>query len=152
MPKLKVALVRGPILYKGGSVNSEATPAIAFAYISAFLKQKGYETIIIDGIGEGLNKTWAHFKPGFFCQGLTFNEIIERIPRDVDVIGFEPWEDILFDIMKFESVTSYLKEEMEMIVISEFMEIWKGAEIWDPGPFPSQKYTYSMGTSAKSGK
>ena len=88
MSKLKIALVRGPILFLGGSVNSEATPAIAFAYISSYLKHNGYDTVMINGIGEGINKTWPHFKPGFFCQGLTFDEIIERIPKDVDVIGF----------------------------------------------------------------
>ena len=34
--KLRVALVRGPIVYKDGAVNNEATPVIAFAYIAGY--------------------------------------------------------------------------------------------------------------------
>lgn len=87
--KLKIALVRGPIVFKDGAVNNEATPSIAYAYISAYLNKKGYETTIVDAIGEGLNRIWALKNyPGFNCQGLNFNEIISRIPNDSDVIGF----------------------------------------------------------------
>lgn len=86
---LKVGLVRGPIVSSSGSVNNEATPAIGFAYIAAYLKAKGHQVEIIDGIGEGLNQFWplSDF-PGYTAQGLSFERIVERIPADVDVIGF----------------------------------------------------------------
>ena len=87
--KLNVALVRGPIVFAAGSVNNEATPAIGFAYISGYLRSKGYDTIIVDSIGEGLNVTWPFKKyPGFYCQGLPFDAVIARIPKNTDVIGF----------------------------------------------------------------
>lgn len=87
--KLRVVLVRGPIVYGYGAVNNEATPVIAYAYISAYLRKKGYEAVVVDAIGEGLNRTWPLKKyPGFNCQGLTFAEIVARIPTDSDVIGF----------------------------------------------------------------
>ena len=85
----KVALVRGPILSKKDAVNNEATPSLAFAYISGHLQKHGYNSIIVDAIGEGLNRTWPSKKyPGFKCQGLKFKEIIDRIPSDINIIGF----------------------------------------------------------------
>ena len=44
---------------------------------------------MIDAIGEGLNKMWplTEFE-GYQCQGLTFDEIIEQIPEQTEIIGF----------------------------------------------------------------
>ncbi len=87
--KLKVTLVRGPIVFSIGAQNNEATPAIAYAYIAGYLRKEGYDPVIVDAIGEGLNKTWPLKKyPGFNCQGITFDEIISMIPKDSDVITF----------------------------------------------------------------
>ena len=87
--KPTVSLVRGPIVFADGSVNNEATPAIACAYIAGYLSEKGYQVVTIDAIGEGLNRTWPlKDYPGFSCHGLQVDEIISRIPKDSDVIGF----------------------------------------------------------------
>lgn len=84
-----VALVRGPIVFAEGALNNEATPPIGFAYIAGYLRPHGYRVEIVDGIGEGLNR--VHPLPGFpgyMAQGLPFDELIARIPEDVDVVGF----------------------------------------------------------------
>ncbi|NQU56270.1 MAG: B12-binding domain-containing radical SAM protein [Rhodospirillales bacterium] len=87
--KLKVCLVRAPVFSTTHALNNEATPAIALAYISAYLRKHGYNPVVVDGIGEALNRIWQPEKyPGYHCQGLTFDEIISRIPPDTDVIGF----------------------------------------------------------------
>ena len=87
--KLRVALVRGAILFEEGALNNEASPAIGFAYISAYLVEHGYVVDIVDGIGEGLDSVHSLEKyPGFMIQGLTEQEIVDRIPADVDAIGF----------------------------------------------------------------
>ena len=87
--KLSVTLVRGPIVLGAGSVNNEATPAIGFAYILGYLKSHGYNALMVDAIGEGLNQFWPlKERPSFQCQGLTFEETINRIPKDSDVIAF----------------------------------------------------------------
>ena len=87
--KLSIALVRGPIVSKKGAVNNEATPAIGYAYISGYLRKFGYKPVLIDAIGEGINKVWPLRKyPDFVAQGLNFDEIIARIPKDSQVIGF----------------------------------------------------------------
>ncbi len=84
-----VSLVRPPIVSTIRAFNNEATPCIAFAYISGFLQAKGYPVQIVDGIAEGLNQFWdiAEF-PGYHCQGLTIAEIVDRIDERADVIGF----------------------------------------------------------------
>ncbi|MAF20264.1 MAG: radical SAM protein [Parcubacteria group bacterium] len=87
--KLFVTLVRGPIVFKIGALNNEATPSIAYAYIASYLKKKGYQVAIVDAIGEGLNRTYPlKDHPGFDCQGLMFDEIIAMIPKASNVIGF----------------------------------------------------------------
>jgi anaerobic magnesium-protoporphyrin IX monomethyl ester cyclase len=87
--KFLVTLVRPPIVSTVHAVNNEATPSIAFGYISAYLQHKGYRTCIVDGIVEALNRCWPLPEfPGYQCQGLTFDEIIERIPADSKVLGF----------------------------------------------------------------
>lgn len=84
-----VTFVRAPILSSAGSVNNEATPSVAFAYLSGYLAKHGYSYHWVDGIAEGLNQIWpVDSLPGYQCQGLTFDEILRRIPRDTDVIAF----------------------------------------------------------------
>ena len=51
-----VTLVRPPILCTQRAFNNEATPCIGFAYISAYLRSKGYDVSIVEAIGEGLNQ------------------------------------------------------------------------------------------------
>jgi hypothetical protein len=87
--KLRVALVRGPVVSTARSVNNEATPCIGLAYVSAYVRAQGYATTIVDAIGEGLNRYWAlREHPGYACQGLTVEDVLARIPRDVEVVGF----------------------------------------------------------------
>lgn len=87
--KLHVTLVRGPIVSSTRSFNNEATPCLALALISAYLKKHGFRTCIIDAIGEGLSKTWEPPSfPNVQCKGLQFEEVIERIPPETDVVAF----------------------------------------------------------------
>jgi len=87
--RLKVALVRAPIVSAKGALNNEATPSIAYAYLSAAVRRQKHECVVIDGIAEGLNRVWPlENYPGYQCQGLKFDEIVARIPPDSDVLGF----------------------------------------------------------------
>lgn len=84
-----VALVRAPIVSTRASVNNEATPCLAYAYLSAYVSHHGYACTIVDGIAEGLNRIWPLQQwPGFQCHGLTFEEILDRIPLSAEVIAF----------------------------------------------------------------
>ena len=87
--KSHVTLVRGPIVSSIRALNNEATPCVAFAYISAYLAKHGHEVEFVDGIAEGLNRVWPlDGHDGYQCQGLTFEEILQRIPAQTKVIGF----------------------------------------------------------------
>ena len=84
-----VALVRGPLVSTVRAFNNEATPAIGLAYVAGYLQKFGYRVTLVDGIGEALNRCWRHpTLPGYQCQGLTYDEIVQAIPADVRVIGF----------------------------------------------------------------
>jgi len=84
-----VALVRGPIVGTDHALNNEAVPAIGLAYIAGVLDRAGYASTIVDGVAEGLNRMWAADGfPGYMCQGLGFEETIDLIPADTQVIGF----------------------------------------------------------------
>ena len=86
---LPITFVRGPIVSQIGAINNESTPAIGFAYLAGYMKKFGYEPVMVDAIGEGINRVWPLEKyPGFQAQGLNFDEIIARIPKDSKVIGF----------------------------------------------------------------
>lgn len=86
---MKVALVRGPIVSTVRAFNNEAVPTIGLAYIHGYLQKKGHPCVLVDAIAEGLDKIWpVDSLPGYICQGLTFDEILQRIPQDADVVGF----------------------------------------------------------------
>ncbi|MDB5405953.1 MAG: Radical domain protein [Rhodospirillales bacterium] len=87
--KYLVTLIRSPIVSTTRAVNNEATPCVAFAYLSAYLQSKGYRAHVVDGIAEALNRVWPLPEfPGYQCHGLTFDEVVERIPAQTRVIGF----------------------------------------------------------------
>jgi len=86
--EMSIALVRGPLTSSTRAMNNEATPAVGLAHIAGYLEQFGYKVTLVDGIGEGLNNTWPlENYPDQVCQGLTFDEIVERIPGATKIIG-----------------------------------------------------------------
>jgi radical SAM superfamily enzyme YgiQ (UPF0313 family) len=85
----KAVLIRGPLVMTANALTNEAVPAIGLAYVAGYVKSRGYEPVFLDSIGLALNRTYPLEKyPGFWCQGLTVEEILEHIPFDAGVIGF----------------------------------------------------------------
>jgi anaerobic magnesium-protoporphyrin IX monomethyl ester cyclase len=63
-------------------------PPLGLAYIAAALKDAGFGYTVIDGTGSAL--TAVHPYPGredFLIQGLAFDQIVARIPRETRIIG-----------------------------------------------------------------
>ncbi|HIJ85749.1 MAG: Radical SAM protein [Magnetococcales bacterium] len=86
--KLKFALVRGPGVFSQRSVISTTLPSFGLAMLMGYLRARGYDPIFVDAVGEELEQTWQPEKYlAVKCHGLTFAQICERIPKDVDVIG-----------------------------------------------------------------
>lgn len=85
---LSIALVRPPSLLPFSAQNSavaEIAP-IGLAYLCACLKQAGHRVRIIDAFGEAPAQLFRH-ADGYTTNGLTADEIVTRIPDDVDLIG-----------------------------------------------------------------
>jgi radical SAM superfamily enzyme YgiQ (UPF0313 family) len=87
--KLRVTLVRAPLISRVGAFNNEATPHLGLAYVAGYLRKFGYRVEILDGTAEGLNCVLPfRDHPGFQIQGIEPEELVARIPEDTDVVGF----------------------------------------------------------------
>lgn len=116
--KLRVALVRGPVVSTVRSVNNEATPCLGLAYVSAYVGAHGYRPTIVDAIGEGLNRYWSLPEhPGYACQGLTVEEVLARIPSDVDVVGFSAMFSGEWPVQR-ELITAIHREFPKAVVVA----------------------------------
>lgn len=63
-------------------------PPLGLAYISAALRERGLEHVVVDATGESL--TTVHPYPGrddFLIQGLSIEEAALRVPAGCDIIG-----------------------------------------------------------------
>jgi radical SAM superfamily enzyme YgiQ (UPF0313 family) len=64
---------------------SFVVPPLGVAYLASHTRSKGHDVTVIDAFGEGM-ETYTK-KGDVNLKGLTFDEIIGRIPSNVDVIG-----------------------------------------------------------------
>ena len=63
-------------------------PPLGLAYIAAAVRDAGFEYRVIDATGAALDAVSPYpDRPDFMVQGLTFDEIVGRIPPDSRVIG-----------------------------------------------------------------
>jgi radical SAM superfamily enzyme YgiQ (UPF0313 family) len=84
-----ITFIRGPIFGTSGALNNEGTSCIAYAYLSAYVARHGYEMVLVDAIGEGLDRIWKPEEyPGYQCQGLTIEETLDRVPQRSGVLAF----------------------------------------------------------------
>jgi len=63
-------------------------PPLGLAYIAASIKEAGFPYVVIDGTAEALDAISPYpQRSDFMVQGLSFDEIAERIPSDTRLIG-----------------------------------------------------------------
>ena len=63
-------------------------PPIGTAYIAGTLKHAGIPYRVIDAVGEGIDNITAYAaRPDMKVQGLTFDQIVDRIPAEADIVG-----------------------------------------------------------------
>lgn len=82
----RVCLICPPRLLKLFSVAHKPAPPLGIAYIAGALKAAGHTVTVIDGLGEQPEATHP-FNKDIVLNGMTYDEIIARIPADVEVIG-----------------------------------------------------------------
>ncbi|OGS41797.1 MAG: hypothetical protein A2506_13355 [Elusimicrobia bacterium RIFOXYD12_FULL_66_9] len=76
-------------------------PPIGAAYIAGVLKQAGIPCRVIDAVGEGIDSISAYpARPDMKMQGLSYEQIVERIPADADIIGFSCMFSTLWPITR----------------------------------------------------
>lgn len=83
---VKIILIRPPNTVTRGEVNLTIGPPIGLAYLASSLVQAGHDVAAIDAFGEAPFKR-TPINSRVSLAGLTIPEILERIPRDVDVVG-----------------------------------------------------------------
>jgi radical SAM superfamily enzyme YgiQ (UPF0313 family) len=84
----RVTLVRGPMV-TATALSNLATPSLALAYLGAYARKHGYECQVVDALAEGLDRYWpVPGHQGLLGQGLPFDEAIDLIPPDSDVVAF----------------------------------------------------------------
>src|SRR5215470_16318038 len=66
------------------SVASIALP-LGLAYVAGSLRHAGFDIHLVDAVGEGAG-TRANYCKGYLV-GLRFEQIVERIPTETDIIG-----------------------------------------------------------------
>jgi radical SAM superfamily enzyme YgiQ (UPF0313 family) len=89
-PSAAVTLIRPPILQIPVSFSSYgAIPPIGLAYVAAVLRDAGHRLTVIDGPGEALDsfRRFAGPTGTLQLQGLTPEEIVDRVPNDTEVVG-----------------------------------------------------------------
>jgi anaerobic magnesium-protoporphyrin IX monomethyl ester cyclase len=85
---MKIVLIRPSTTTSQNAVGQDAAPPLGVAYLAASLREAGHEVSIIDALGEALEK----YTPirGFskaIKHGLDIEEIVDRIPAGVNLIG-----------------------------------------------------------------
>ncbi len=82
----KVVVVRIPSLFAAGALTLSATPPIGIAYLAASIRAAGHEVQVIDAIGEAIEQVYYFGRKNLYVNGLTREQILDRIPADVEFI------------------------------------------------------------------
>src|SRR3989338_6075618 len=83
---MKICLVRPPSIINPVAYIGSLTPPIGLAYIAASLRKAVHEVVIVDAIGENQTNS-VMISENLILRGLSFEEIIKRIPKDSELIG-----------------------------------------------------------------
>ena len=83
----KIVLVRPPSIISAGSYIGSLTPPIGVAYIAATLRHNGHQVSIVDSVGLNPEKS-TYLGNKLILRGITFEEVLDLIPDDTDLIGF----------------------------------------------------------------
>jgi radical SAM superfamily enzyme YgiQ (UPF0313 family) len=87
-PHARITLIRPPAVASLHAYSLAIVPPLGAAYIAAALEEAGHQVHVIDALGEAPLARHASAHPLLVAQGLTIAQIIERIPSDVQGIGF----------------------------------------------------------------
>lgn len=83
----KITLVRPHVIVAVSSPVSPTCPPIGLAYIASSLRVAGHDVYVIDAVGEAPAQFVKTQDPRFLVQGLSLQEILDRINIDTEAVG-----------------------------------------------------------------
>lgn len=87
---MQVTLINPPGLKVFAGLQMQTpNPNLGLAYISAAIREAGFDCTAIDGVGEALDQItpYSGYGESIMIQGLSLQQIVDKIPADSDVIG-----------------------------------------------------------------
>ncbi|MCZ6601410.1 MAG: cobalamin-dependent protein [Planctomycetota bacterium] len=72
---------------RGSVTTQQGVPSIGIAYLASSLEKNGHETSVVDAFGEAIDQFTAIRDTNLLINGLTADEIVDRIPANTDIIG-----------------------------------------------------------------
>ena len=84
----EIVLIRPPMVLSQYSLSTSATPPLAIAYLSGSLRAHGFTPQTVDALGDGIDTFTAIEGTVGLAQGLTIDEIVDRIAANVKIIGY----------------------------------------------------------------
>lgn len=85
---MNICLIRPPKIMKLHSGSMNPVPPLGLAFIAAALRAVGHEVTVIDAIGEAPMQIVPFEGEDIYTNGLDYDEIYQRIPPQVQAIGF----------------------------------------------------------------
>ena len=80
-----VTIIVPPQIVTLTQIGSCGVPPIGASYIAGYMEKLGHTVEVIDGLGEDM---YRYTKWGISnVRGITIPEIVNRIPRDTEIIG-----------------------------------------------------------------
>jgi len=95
-------LINPPGIKTFSSIQMQTpNPPIGTAYVAASLKKAGYRYHVIDAVGEGMDIITSYSqRSDMKMQGLTYDQIVEKIPAESDIIGISCMFSTLWPITR----------------------------------------------------
>ena len=83
----RATLIRPPSVVSRYALTLNATPPLSVAYVAASLSEAGWNTQVIDAVGEALGAIHPGYHDDVLINGLAIEEIVARVDPEVTVIG-----------------------------------------------------------------
>jgi len=84
-------------------------PPLGLAYIAGAIKDAGFSYTVIDGTGEALDSISPYpLRGDFMIQGLSFEQIVQRIPQDTRIVGLSCMFSTLWPLTR--DLAAYIRE------------------------------------------
>ncbi|MDP7197940.1 MAG: hypothetical protein QF864_17370 [SAR202 cluster bacterium] len=106
---MKVVLINPPIAFTSSQFETGVTPPLSIMYISSYLKQHNIDVTLIDSVPEDPNNVYEVDK-NYFGRGLSFEKILEKIPKDTVIIGINNLFSVTFPLIL--KLAAFLKQNL----------------------------------------